>query len=227
MSEPVVLSWSGGKDSALALREIRRSADHHAVGLLTAITAEHDRVSMHGVRRTLLERQAESIGLPLHIMEISAGAGNEAYEVAMLQALEGFASQGVRTIAFGDLFLRDVRAYREDLVARAGMKAIFPIWGRETAALAAEFIDAGFRAVLTCVDTHAIAPGLAGRRYDHRLLEDLPPSADPCGENGEFHTFVTGGPGMAAEVPVVAGQRVLRDGRFMFCDLTAAPPPSM
>lgn len=220
MSEAIVLSWSGGKDSALALREIRRSAGHHVVALLTTITADHDRVSMHGVRRALLERQAASVGLPLHVMEIRAGAGNDAYELAMLRALEGFMTRGIRTIGFGDLFLRDVREYRENLAGRAGMKAIFPIWGRDTAALAADFIDSGFRAVLTCVDTHAVEPELAGRHYDHRLLEELPASADPCGENGEFHTFVTAGPGLAEEVPVVAGARVLRDGRFMFCDLT-------
>lgn len=223
MTEAVVLSWSGGKDSALALRELRRSAGHHVAGLLTTITADHDRVSMHGVRRTLLEKQAASIGLPLHVMEIRTGAENDAYELAMLEALKGFPSRGVRTIAFGDLFLEDVRAYREELVARAGMKAIFPIWGRETAALAVDFIDSGFRAVLTCVDTQAVQPELAGRSYDHHLLEELPSSADPCGENGEFHTFVTGGPGLSEEVPVLAGERVLRDGRFMFCDLTTPP----
>lgn len=227
MNEPVVLSWSGGKDSALALRELRRSAGHHVVALLTTITAEHDRVSMHGVRRTLLERQAASVGLPLHVMEIRAGAGNDAYELSMLRALQGFTSRGIRTIGFGDLFLRDVREYREKLVARAGMMAIFPIWGRDTAALAADFIDSGFHAVLTCVDTHAVEPELAGRPYDHRLLEELPPSADPCGENGEFHTFVTAGPGLAEGVPVVAGARVLRDARFMFCDLTTPETAAM
>lgn len=223
MTEPVVLSWSGGKDSALALRELQRSPLHRVVGLLTTLTAEHDRVSMHGVRRTLLVKQVASIGLPLHVMEIRAGAGNDAYERAMLEALEGFRSRGIRTIAFGDLFLDDVRAYREELVARAGMQAIFPIWGRETAPLAVDFIDSGFRAILTCVDTQAVEPELAGRWYDRDLLKELPPSADPCGENGEFHTFVTAGPGLSGEVEVLAGERVLRDGRFMFCDLTTPP----
>lgn len=215
----VVLSWSGGKDSALALRELRRSATHEVVGLLTTVTAGHDRVSMHGVRRGLLEAQAEAIGIPLRIMEIPAAASNESYSLAMTSALEEYARAGVRTIAFGDLFLADVRRYREDLVTSAGMEAIFPIWGADTVEMARDFVDSGFRALLTCVDTEAIDAEFAGRAFDHRLLHELPPSADPCGENGEFHTFVTAGPGLARNLDVVVGERVLRDERFMFCDL--------
>lgn len=219
MTEPVVLSWSGGKDSALALREIRRSADLRVVGLLTTLTEDHDRVSMHGVRRSLLEAQALAVGLPLQVMRIPAAASNESYEDAMLRALGRIAERGVRTIAFGDLHLEDVRTYREDLVARAGLRAIFPLWGRDTTALATDFIDSGFQAVLTCVDTEAIDGSFAGRWFDPTLLSDLPPAADRCGENGEFHTFVVDGPGFGQPISITTAQHVLRDGRFMFCEL--------
>lgn len=224
--DPVVLSWSGGKDSTLALRELRRSAEVEVVGLLTTITREHDRISMHGVRRALLEVQAESLQLPLWTVEIATGAGNDQYEAEFRRALETLAAaHDVRTVAFGDLYLEDIRKYREELAGRAGYRALFPIWGRDTGPLAREFIDLGYRAVLTCVDTGALDGSFAGRSYDAELLRDLPPSVDPCGENGEFHTFVASGPGFAREVPIVAGERVLRDDRFMFCDLVGPGAP--
>jgi uncharacterized protein (TIGR00290 family) len=217
---PVVLSWSGGKDSTLALRELRRSADIEVVALLTTITREHDRISMHGVRRALLEAQAESLGLPLWTVEIGTGAGNDEYEAEFRRALETLAgAHDVHSVAFGDLFLEDIRRYREELAERAGYRALFPVWGRDTGSLAREFIDLGHRAVLTCVDTAALDGSFAGRTYDAALLRDLPPSVDPCGENGEFHTFVASGPGFAREVSIRTGDRVLRDDRFMFCDL--------
>lgn len=224
MSGPVVLSWSGGKDSALALRELRRSTTHHVVGLLTTVTADHDRVSMHGIRRTLVQAQADAVGLPLTIMQIRVGASNDEYAASMGRALERFRDEGVRTIAFGDLHLEDVRAYREELVTAAGMEAIFPLWGLDTSDIARDFVDSGYRAILTCVDSEAVDPALAGRGYDQQLLNDLPETADPCGENGEFHTFVLDGPGFSSPVEVVTGERVLRDGRFMFCDLSASRP---
>lgn len=219
---PVILSWSGGKDSALALRALRRSPGYEVVGLLTTVTREHDRISMHGVRRELLEAQASAVGLPLTTASIPTGAGNDGYEAEMGRALAAFAARGVRTVAFGDLFLRDVRRYREELVARAGLAAVFPLWGTPTPELARRFIDLGYEAVITCVDTEAVDGELAGRAYDDRLIEDLPGSADVCGENGEFHTFVTAAPEMRGRLDVRTAERVLRDGRFMFCELLPA-----
>lgn len=219
---PVILSWSGGKDSTLALRELRRSGRYRVTGLLTTVSREHDRISIHGVRRELLEAQASAVGLPLTLVHLPVEAGNAEYEAEMGCALSRVAAEGTETVAFGDLFLCDVRRYRERLVARSGLRAVFPIWGRPTAALAREFIDSGYEATITCVDTDAIDGGFAGRRFDHRLLRDLPASADPCGENGEFHTFVTGGPGMDSAVAVRPGGTVVRDGRFVFSDLLPA-----
>jgi Predicted ATPases of PP-loop superfamily len=215
----VVLSWSGGKDSMLALGELRLSQRYEIAGLLTVVTREYDRISIHGVRRELLESQAAALGLPLTVIRIPAGAGNDEYEAGMHRVLSEMAMRGVETIAFGDLFLSDVRHYREKLAARAGLTTIFPIWGRNTAEIAEEFIGGGYQAVITCVDTYAISGDFAGRAYDSRLLHDLPDLVDPCGENGEFHTFVTAGPTMSAAVAVETGERLLRDERFMFCDL--------
>jgi uncharacterized protein (TIGR00290 family) len=217
--ERVVLSWSGGKDSALALAELRRAGTHEVMGLLTTVTREYDRISMHGVRRALLEEQARATGLPLTVVEISAGAPNGEYEARMAEALERFRGEGVRTIAFGDLFLEEIRRYREERLESVGMRAIFPLWGRDTAALAREFVERGFRAVLACVDSQQLDGAFAGREFDARLLADLPPSVDPCGENGEFHTFVHAGPVLSRPIPVRTGEVVRRDGRFDFCDL--------
>lgn len=217
--ERVVLSWSGGKDSALALAELRRAGTHEVMGLLTTVTREYDRISMHGVRRALLEAQARATGLPLTVVEISAGAPNGEYEARMAEALERFRGEGVRTIAFGDLFLEEIRRYREERLESVGMRAIFPLWGRDTAALAREFVERGFRAVLACVDSQQLDGAFAGREFDARLLAELPPSVDPCGENGEFHTFVHAGPVLSRPVPVRAGEVIRRDGRFDFCDL--------
>ncbi|HET8655347.1 MAG TPA: hypothetical protein VFL93_07510 [Longimicrobiaceae bacterium] len=222
MSEPVVLSWSGGKDSALALRELRGAGTHDVVGLLTTVTRDHDRVSMHGVRRALLEAQARAARLPLHVVEISAGAGNDEYAESMSRMLEGFRASGVHTVAFGDLFLGDVRRYREEMLAPVGMRAIFPLWGRDTAALAREFIAAGFRATLVCVDGEQLDGRFAGRAFDHSLLDELPARVDPCGERGEFHTFVADGPVFSGPVDFTRGETVLRDGRFHFQDLLPA-----
>ena len=221
MATPVILSWSGGKDSALALHALSQDANVEVVGLLTTMTDDYDRVSMHGVRRALLRAQAERLGLPLLEARISAGAGNEAYESAFLDALAASRKlrSDLRHVAFGDLFLQDVRAYRERLLARTDWTPLFPIWGEDTAALARRFIADGFAARLVCVDTTQLDAAFAGRAYDAELLGDLPKACDPCGERGEFHTFVSDGPPFAEPVPYECGERVLRDGRFMYCDL--------
>ncbi|MEX0718769.1 MAG: hypothetical protein WD066_19400 [Planctomycetaceae bacterium] len=308
--EPIVLSWSGGKDSALALAALASAPEWEVVALLTTVTAGHDRISMHGVRRELLHAQAESLELPLIEAAIPPAASNEIYEAAMGEAFERLregiqmdpplprlcggegrgegayglsigkrfewstdlqrrgqgdgsstshapqdsdvvrdaapltltlspakpgergqdppsadiwrpptvSTRAVRHVAFGDLFLADVRAYRERLVAKQGLTPVFPIWGRETQALAGEFIDRGFVAHLVCVDPKALDESFAGRRYDQALLADLPSGVDPCGENGEFHTFVSDGPIFTRPIPVEAGELVRRDS-FIFRDL--------
>ena len=218
MKDPVVVSWSGGKDSALALHELLSSQTHEVAGLLTTVTADHDRISMHGVRRSLLEQQARALALPLTIAEIPAGASNQEYAASMGAALRGLCDQGIRTIAFGDLFLAEIRRYREQMLEPLGMRAIFPLWGRDTAALAREILASGVRATLTCVDPRALPAHLAGRAYDESLLAELPAHVDPCGERGEFHTFVHDGPIFARPVPVRAGEVVERGG-FVFADL--------
>jgi uncharacterized protein (TIGR00290 family) len=221
---PVLMAWSGGKDSALALREIRGDARYRVAALLTTVTAQYDRISMHGVRRTLLRRQAEALGLPLEEVVISPGASNDEYEANMTLALAALRTRiaGLDSVVFGDLFLADIRAYRERMLARMGMRGVFPLWLRDTGALAHEFVRLGYRAVLVCVDTAQLAGEFAGREFDAALLRDLPPGVDPCGENGEFHTFVYAGPGLRQPVRHQRGAVVVRDGRFVYCDLVEA-----
>lgn len=228
MKERIVVGWSGGKDSALALREIFASDAYDIVALVTTVTAGYDRISMHGVRCSLLEQQAAAIGLPLRKVTISPGATNAAYEAAMHDALREFRWAGVTRVVFGDLFLEEIRAYRDRMLAEVGMTAIYPVWGRNTAQLARDFIAYGFEAVLVCVDPKQIDGSFAGRRFDHALLRDLPASADPCGENGEFHTFVFNGPIFRRPVPIQSGESAVRDG-FCFCDFLPAndPEPSI
>jgi len=220
-SQPVVVAWSGGKDSALALREIVGDARYRVAALLTTVTAEYDRISMHGVRRSLLRRQAESLGLPLEEVMISPGATNDEYETNMGGALAALRTRisGLDTVVFGDLFLADIRAYRERMLARLGLRGLFPLWLRDTRTLAHEFVRLGYRAVLVCVDAAQLAGAFAGREFDADLLRELPPDVDPCGENGEFHTFVYAGPGLREPVPHERGPLVVRDGRFVYCDL--------
>jgi len=219
--KPVLVAWSGGKDSALALREIVGDARYRVAALLTTVTAEYDRISMHGVRRSLLHRQAESLGLPLEEVVISPGATNDDYETNMGGALAALRTRisGLDTVVFGDLFLADIRAYRERMLARLGLRGLFPLWLRDTRSLAHEFVRLGYRAVLVCVDGAQLAAEFAGREFDADLLRDLPPDVDPCGENGEFHTFVYAGPGLREPVPHQRGPLVVRDGRFVYCDL--------
>lgn len=218
--EPIVLSWSGGKDSSLALAALREDPDYEVVALLTSITRGYDRISIHGVRRSLLEAQAAACGLPLVEVTLEQQSSNDAYERAFGEALENIRESypNVTKIAFGDLFLVDVREYREKLLAKSGFSALFPLWGRETHELALEFIDAGFRAHLVCVDTQQIGGEYAGREFDMQLLADLPQEADPCGERGEFHSFVSAGPIFASAIRARRGETVLRENRFMYCD---------
>lgn len=216
----VVLSWSGGKDSALALWTLREEGTEPAA-LLTTINEDYGRISIHGVRRELLHAQAAAVGLPLVEVGIPTECPNQLYEERMAAALEEPPLAEADTFAFADLFLADIRAYREERLAPVGRKAIFPIWGRETAALARRFVEAGFGATLVVVDTEQLDASFVGRRFDAQLLDDLPAGVDPCGENGEFHTFVDAGPIFAAPIEVALGE--LRDeGRFVYRDLRPA-----
>lgn len=217
----MVVSWSGGKDSALALDALARDPDFEIAGLLTSLTRQYDRISVHGVRRSLLEAQVARLGFPLFEIPLDATCTNESYEAAFHSALHGLRRKlpEVAYIAFGDLFLEDVRAYRERLLAGTGFEPLFPLWGLDTAALARRFVDDGFSACLVCVDTTQLDAEFAGRAFDGRLLGDLPPSVDPCGERGEFHTFVSASPQFSAPVSYRIGERVLRDGRFLYCDI--------
>ena len=212
------VSWSSGKDSTLALAEARRDPDLEVVGLLTTVNEDADRVAMHAVRRELLEAQAAAVALPLHVVGIPQACRNETYEQRMGAAVATALADGVEAMVFGDLHLADVRRYREQMLAPTGIAPVFPLWGRPTAELAGEMLDRGVRATLTCIDPRQLDPVLVGRPYDRALLEALPPSVDPCGENGEFHTFVHDGPGFAHPVVVSAGEVVERDG-FVFADL--------
>lgn len=211
------LSWSGGKDSALALWCLRARGPGPSA-LITTVTVDYGRVSMHGVRRELLERQARATGVPLIEVEIPALCPNDVYEERMESALAESPLKELQTVAFGDLFLSDIRAYREARLATVGKRAVFPLWGRDTTALAREFVDAGFRAVLVCVDPSKLDASFVGRTFDHEFLAELPPGVDPCGENGEFHTFVHAGPIFSEPIPCELGQTVHRGG-FVFCDV--------
>jgi uncharacterized protein (TIGR00290 family) len=217
----VILSWSGGKDSALALDALFRDPAVEVVGLLTSVTSGYDRISVHGVRRSMLQAQVERLGLPLFEIALDPGCTNDAYEAAFHAALDQIRIDlpEVTHIAFGDLFLEDVRGYRERLLTGTGFDPLFPIWGEDTSIVARRFIADGFSARLVCVDTTQLAANFAGREFDNELLADLPPNVDPCGERGEFHTFVSDGPSFSAAVPYVIGEKVLRDDRFMFCDI--------
>jgi len=212
------MSWSGGKDSCLALYEIQRARDYRIVALLTTVTPEYDRVSVHGVRRVLLERQAASLGIPLHKVFVAKDATNREYEARMGEAFSVYRGRGIDSVVFGDLFLEDVRAYREQLLARHDMRGVYPVWLRDTTEFVREFIDLGFRAVVTCVDGKVLDPSFAGMMVDENFLSKLPAGVDPCGENGEFHTFVYDGPAFKEAVRFSVGERVERDS-FWFCDL--------
>jgi len=217
--QPILLAWSSGKDSAFTLHHLRNDNNYQVVALLTTLTADYDRISMHGVRRALVEQQAESLGLPLEIMTISKGADNAEYETQMEAALLRYKQQGVNAVAFGDIFLEDVRQYRLNHLSQVGMESIFPLWQKDTHELVQSFIDLGFKSIITCVDTNVLDAHFAGRVIDDAFLAELPASVDPCGENGEFHSFAFDGPIFKQPIPFQLGERVLRDERFAYIDL--------
>jgi uncharacterized protein (TIGR00290 family) len=216
--EAVLFCWSGGKDSAMALHILRQQRDLRVAALLTTVTEGYERISMHGVRRALLLQQAQAIGLPLQEVRIPPQCVNATYEERMSEALLTQKEGGVRCVAFGDIFLQDLREYRERNLAQVEMNAIFPIWKRDTRELAQEFCVMGFRAIAVCIDSKKLSSAFAGRELDQSFFRDLPAGVDPCGENGEFHTFVYDGPIFAKAIAIERGEVVERDG-FYFCDL--------
>ena len=221
---PAWMSWSTGKDSTYALHVAREELGVDVVALLTSMSTDHDRVSMHAVRRELVRQQGERLDLPLRLLELPAPCSNDEYEARMSVLLGQARAEDVDRIVFGDLFLEDIRAYREAQLAGSGITPIFPLWRRPTRVLADEMLAVGIRARVTCVDPAQLDPAFAGREYDRALLDDLPPGVDPCGERGEFHTFAFDGPGFRQPVGVVGGEVVERDG-FVFADLLPAPIP--
>ena len=219
MPEKVLFSWSGGKDSALALYEIGKRQDIEIISLITTITEDYDRVSMHGVRRVLLENQAESVGIPLYNIFISKDSSDEAYGQKMKEMLTHFSKLGVTAVVFGDIFLEDLRRFREDQLSRVGMKGLFPLWRKDTAELAHQFINLGFRAIVTSTDSKVLDGKFVGREIDEKFLAQIPPAVDPCGENGEFHSFVFSGPIFKKRIQFRVGKVVFRENRFYYCDL--------
>lgn len=218
MKGRALLAWSSGKDSAWALHILRQQGEYEIAGLFTTVNEKYDRVAMHAVRRRVVELQAEAAGLPLRVTSLPDPCSNEQYEAAMRGALAGFARDGITHLAFGDLFLADIRAYRERNMAGTGVTPLFPLWGLPTRPLLDEMLDAGVEAVITCVDPRKVPSRWAGQRLTRELLVELPPGADPCGENGEFHTCVVSGPMFRHRLPVTTGEVVERDG-FFFADM--------
>jgi uncharacterized protein (TIGR00290 family) len=219
----VAVSWSSGKDSAWSLHLLRQDPNVEVIALFTTLNEQFDRVSMHAVRRELLELQAASLGLPLWTVPLPWPCSNEQYEARMSGLCTRALNDGVQAMAFGDLFLTDIRAYREKQLAGTGLQPLFPVWQIPTTELARTMLASGLRAKITCVDPSVLDRSFAGRDFDAEFLADLPPSIDPCGENGEFHSFVYDGPGFQHPIPVSVGEIVERDG-FVFADLTAAVP---
>jgi len=221
MKIPVVMSWSGGKDSAIALNELLQAEDYDVVSLMTSVSEEYRRISHHGVREILLEEQARAIGISLEKVYLpsgeSGGCTNDVYEAIMSRVMNDYKAKGVETVAFGDLFLEDLRAWREMNLAKAAMRGIFPIWKRDTTKVAHDVIRLGYKAYLSCVEGK-VGSGFVGRLYDEEFLSAIPSDVDPCGENGEFHSFVFDGPIFQTPVPVRVGEIVMRDGRY-YADL--------
>jgi uncharacterized protein (TIGR00290 family) len=220
----ILVSWSGGKDAAWALHTLRQSDDYDVVGLVTTVTEGYKRIAMHGIRREILHAQAEAVGLPVIEARLPQRADNETYETAFANALETARLRwpGIKRIAFGDLHLADVKAYRDALCARLGWTPEYPLFGADTTKLANEMRAGGLRATLCCVDTQQLDARYAGREFDAALLTELPATADPCGESGEFHTCVHAGPMFTRPLHLTRGEIVLRDERFAFCDLSLA-----
>jgi uncharacterized protein (TIGR00290 family) len=221
MKKKILLSWSSGKDCAWALHVLRQQGQYEIAGLMTTMNSAFDRVAMHSTRRSLLEMQAEAAGLPLITAPLPWPCSNVEYESAMKQLCDGALAQGISAIAFGDLFLTEVRAYRERQMQGTGLEPLFPIWNCPTHELAREMVRAGLRARLVCVDPKQLSADFIGRDFDQRFLDELPASVDPCGENGEFHSFAYAGPMFSRELAIVTGEKVERDG-FWFCDVLPA-----
>lgn len=219
MTEKILFSWSGGKDSSMALHKIQKSRNYEILALLTTVTKNYDRISMHGVRCTLLEQQAHSINIPLEKIYLTGNANNDEYETKMKEKLTAYQDKGVSSVVFGDIFLEDLKKYREKNLSKIGMKGIFPLWKKDTMELAHQFIDMGFKAIITCVDSKVLNKNFVGRFYDRQFLNELPAGVDPCGENGEFHSFVFDGPIFKNKITFTIGDIVFRDNRFYFCDL--------
>ena len=222
MREKVIVAWSGGKDSALALYEVLRSGGYEVLELLTTVAKDHARISIHGVRRVLLEQQAHALRIPLEEIFILKDASDAEYEGKLLETLKRHRDTSVSSVVFGDIFLEDVRKYREQVLAKAGMNGVFPLWKRDTNELSRAFTNLGFKAVITSVDSRVLGEDFAGREYDEKFLSDLPANVDPCGENGEFHSFVYDGPIFCERIGFKKGERSLRDNRFYSCDLLPA-----
>lgn len=224
MPELILMCWSGGKDSAMALHQLRQRDDVEVVGLLTTCTADYDRVTMHGVRRELVVAQADSLQLPLYEVQIPAGASNQEYERRMKEMLVTQRDQGVTAVGFGDIYLEDLRNYREACLSTIGLRGEFPLWKENAFSLYRRFLDLGFRAVTTCIDPQRLDPKFVGRELDEAFLSELPAAVDPCGENGEYHTFVYDGPGFSRPIRWSRGEVVARDS-FLFHDLISEDAP--
>ncbi len=216
--EKILFGWSGGKDSAMALYQIQKDKKYQVASLLTTVTEGYERVSLHGVRRTMVEKQALSLDIPLHEVFIPKSCSTEEYGARMKAALKKLKQDGIEAVAFGDIFLEEVRQYREENLARAGMKSVFPLWGRDSAELISSFIASGFQAVVTCIDSKVLDKRFLGRKLDQDFIAELPPNIDPSGENGEFHTFVYDGPIFKQRIGFERGETVLK-GVFYFIDL--------
>lgn len=215
----VIVTSSSGKDSILALYKIKKNVEYEIAAILSTLTEDYNRISMHGVRQALIKMQAKSLNIPLEKIFISKGANNEEYDGKMKSLLEKYQKEGVDYVVFGDIYLEDVKQYRQDNLAKIKMKGLFPLWGKDTTELAHELIDLGFKTIVTCVDCKLLDGEFAGREYNRDFLKDLPKKVDPCGENGEFHTFVYDGPIFEFPIRIEIGEKVLRENRFYFCDL--------
>ncbi len=219
MTRPILLSWSGGKDSMLTLHKLTVSADFAIHALVSHVDEISQKISVHGVPRRLLEQQASALNLPLCVIELPSSPSNAIYEARIATALEPYRENGVDTVAYGDLFLEDIRQYRELMLGKLGMRGLYPIWGSNTHQLAHQFIDLGFKARIVCVDSTQLSSTFVGRWYDEKFLDELPANVDHCGENGEFHTFVVDGPLFKMPMPVDIGQKYVRDDRFYHCEI--------